>query len=346
MNRFSTQYQLTNPFLAQSAVYRYGFNGKEVDSEGMGGGSSTYDYGFRIYNAQLGKFLSVDPLTASYPWYTPYQFAGNKPIMAVDIDGLEDAIVINQIEVGDNGAVIGGLSCTAVFGEAQNNREGVLIVNSFSDGRMSFQLIPPCYVVDDHTALNRVKHAFSDATDKVKDFFDPEAGFYYESSDGATLLNGRMGHGVAVKDMDMVIAAVSLMGNALKAGGLKRDLLNDGSVAQMNDFIERMDDVCSVIDEWIKTNETILDEYILGDTYEFKDSITSPSEPELGDSVYIYYNKSEITYQFDGRGGSIAQYSVSFDHRKKGVIPEDTINQMVDDDPLTKVTRIEKIENK
>ncbi|HMQ70696.1 MAG TPA: hypothetical protein PKC58_17100, partial [Ignavibacteria bacterium] len=25
----------------------------------------------------------------SYPWYTPYQFAGNTPIMAVDLDGLE-----------------------------------------------------------------------------------------------------------------------------------------------------------------------------------------------------------------------------------------------------------------
>jgi RHS repeat-associated protein len=73
-----------------SGEYRYGFNGKEVDSEGMGGGSSTYDYGFRIYNAQLGKFLSVDPLTSSYPWYTPYQFAGNKPIQCIDLDGKEE----------------------------------------------------------------------------------------------------------------------------------------------------------------------------------------------------------------------------------------------------------------
>ena len=32
----------------------------------------------------------MDPLTASYPWYTPYQFAGNKPIWAVDLDGLEE----------------------------------------------------------------------------------------------------------------------------------------------------------------------------------------------------------------------------------------------------------------
>lgn len=34
--------------------------------------------------------MSVDPLTSSYPWYTPYQFAGNKPIVAIDIDGLEE----------------------------------------------------------------------------------------------------------------------------------------------------------------------------------------------------------------------------------------------------------------
>ncbi len=48
------------------------------------------DYGFRLYNPGLGRFLSVDPLTASYPWYTPYQFAGNKPIVAIDLDGLEE----------------------------------------------------------------------------------------------------------------------------------------------------------------------------------------------------------------------------------------------------------------
>jgi len=81
-------------------VHRYRFNGKEVDSEGMGGGSSTYDYGFRIYNSHLGKFLSTDPLHVSYPWYTPYQFAGNTPIMAIDLDGLEELIVVRYFEDG------------------------------------------------------------------------------------------------------------------------------------------------------------------------------------------------------------------------------------------------------
>jgi RHS repeat-associated protein len=69
--------------------YRFGFNGKEADKEAMKEGNM-YDYGFRIYNPRIAKFLSVDPLTKGYPWYTPYQFAGNKPINCVDLDGAEE----------------------------------------------------------------------------------------------------------------------------------------------------------------------------------------------------------------------------------------------------------------
>ncbi|RYE50778.1 MAG: hypothetical protein EOP48_19235 [Sphingobacteriales bacterium] len=68
--------------------YRYGFNGKENDNEVKGEGNQQ-DYGLRIYDPRLGKFLSVDPLTSSYPWYTPYQFAGNDVIRNIDLDGGE-----------------------------------------------------------------------------------------------------------------------------------------------------------------------------------------------------------------------------------------------------------------
>ena len=50
---------------------------------------SHYDYGFRIYNPSIARFLSVDPLRYSYPELTPYQFASNTPIWASDLDGLE-----------------------------------------------------------------------------------------------------------------------------------------------------------------------------------------------------------------------------------------------------------------
>ncbi len=82
--------------------YRYGFNGKEKDGEIIGEGN-LYDYGFRIYNAKIAKFLSVDPLTQSYPWYTPYQFSGNKPISCIDLDGLEEKMAIYTYQKDDNG---------------------------------------------------------------------------------------------------------------------------------------------------------------------------------------------------------------------------------------------------
>lgn len=63
--------------------------GKEKDDDGEIGSLTTFDYGFRIYNPAIGKFLSVDPLTRSYPQLTPYQFASNRPIDGIDLDGLE-----------------------------------------------------------------------------------------------------------------------------------------------------------------------------------------------------------------------------------------------------------------
>jgi RHS repeat-associated protein len=71
-------------------AYRYGFNGKENDNEVKGAGLQL-DYGFRIYDSRLGRFLSVDPLFKTYPYYTPYQYASNNPIIAIDVDGLESS---------------------------------------------------------------------------------------------------------------------------------------------------------------------------------------------------------------------------------------------------------------
>lgn len=69
--------------------YLFGFNGKENDNEIEGKGN-WQDYEMRMYDPRVGRFASVDPLTKDYPWYCPYQFAGNKPVGAIDIDGLEE----------------------------------------------------------------------------------------------------------------------------------------------------------------------------------------------------------------------------------------------------------------
>jgi len=63
---------------------RYRYSGKEKDSE-----SGLYYYGARYYAPWLCRFISVDPLKDDYPYLTPYNYAGNKPITHKDIDGLQ-----------------------------------------------------------------------------------------------------------------------------------------------------------------------------------------------------------------------------------------------------------------
>jgi RHS repeat-associated protein len=68
--------------------YRYGFNGKEKDDEVEGAGNE-YDFGDRIYDPRLGRFFSIDPKFKKFSDLSPYNFAGNSPILMIDKDGGE-----------------------------------------------------------------------------------------------------------------------------------------------------------------------------------------------------------------------------------------------------------------
>lgn len=113
--------------------YRYGFNGKEMDNDwndrsgtGIGTGN-VYDYGFRIYDPRLGRFLSTDPLAPSYPWYTPYQFAGNSPIVAIDVDGAEPDHyhIYYRIVMGADGKAYLRAEKAVITGWIDTNWEGM-----------------------------------------------------------------------------------------------------------------------------------------------------------------------------------------------------------------------------
>jgi len=69
-------------------TYRYGFNGQEKDDEWKGSGNSV-NFAFRMHDPRLGRFLSVDPLSSSYPWNSTYAFAENRVIDGIDLEGLE-----------------------------------------------------------------------------------------------------------------------------------------------------------------------------------------------------------------------------------------------------------------
>ena len=130
------------------------FNGKEKDESGEFGNLTNYDYGFRIYNPGIGRFLSVDPLFKGYPWYTPYQFAGNTPIMAIDLDGLEEFEVVSASSYQDGSRwwiakLKEGTSKDIPFKVIINN--GLLSMNAEEEAYMSLSILANDLILDGGT---------------------------------------------------------------------------------------------------------------------------------------------------------------------------------------------------
>ncbi len=119
-----SQIQAQNPYAAlgiEEHVLHYDDTHKEVfDNDTLkpiGYGLYSPEFGLlAIYDLQdslvaiekvdpskVARFLSVDPLTKKFPELTPYQFASNTPIQAIDLDGLEAFIIhgTNEMEYGE-----------------------------------------------------------------------------------------------------------------------------------------------------------------------------------------------------------------------------------------------------
>jgi RHS repeat-associated protein len=68
--------------------YRRGFNGMEKDDEFKGKGNS-YTTEFRQLDPRLGRWMTIDPLTAKFPWQSCYLTFDNNPILLIDPNGKE-----------------------------------------------------------------------------------------------------------------------------------------------------------------------------------------------------------------------------------------------------------------
>jgi RHS repeat-associated protein len=101
---------------AAGGLYRYGFNGKEKDDEVV-----QYDYGFRIYDPRLVRFKSVDPLTRTYPWNSPYSYAEGDMTRSIDLDGLEKYIVTYGNRLKKSRVLVLTISYIESKGEVQQN---------------------------------------------------------------------------------------------------------------------------------------------------------------------------------------------------------------------------------
>ncbi len=66
--------------------YRYGIQGKEKDNE-LAGNGNAYDFGARILDPRVGRWLSTDPMETKFPSFSSYNVFENNPINKIDPDG-------------------------------------------------------------------------------------------------------------------------------------------------------------------------------------------------------------------------------------------------------------------
>ncbi|HET9057781.1 MAG TPA: RHS repeat-associated core domain-containing protein [Chitinophagaceae bacterium] len=213
---------------------RYGFNGKENDNEVKGEGNQQ-DYGMRIYDPRLGRFLSVDPLSQSFPWYTPYQFAGNKPIAFIDLDGLEDRYYALELNYSSDGKLHGiyyrEIEEMRAGKHKDGNVEWEIPVGHLGKGDATFVYVTynesPQSVVTKHV-LSLFKPRPKSFLEKVSDFFtsrkddDIGGGFYLTDKEGGSLGDP---FGPGAKKIDNIPDANALISMLGGGGGTDRGLI-------------------------------------------------------------------------------------------------------------------------
>ena len=60
---------------------RFGYDSKELQEEH---GLNWHDYGWRNYDAAIGRFMNPDPHADRYYMHRPYAYAFNSPVLVID----------------------------------------------------------------------------------------------------------------------------------------------------------------------------------------------------------------------------------------------------------------------
>ncbi|WP_148373227.1 RHS repeat domain-containing protein, partial [Bacteroides bouchesdurhonensis] len=176
----NSYYPFGGMFTSTVNVQPYKYNGKELDQKN---GLNWYDYGARHYDAAIGRWHVVDPMSEKYYSMSPYGYCAGSPVCHKD----EEGKWINNVV----GAVIGaavdlGIQVTAnlvqgnsAFHDIKWGNVGVSAVEGFVTSGMSAgktlvvkataSIAKNTINAIDNKKLNNVNDALGVVTESVKD---------------------------------------------------------------------------------------------------------------------------------------------------------------------------------
>lgn len=118
---------ISSKALINSPTNRFKYNDREEQRQEFSGGCGLewLDYGARMYDNQIGRWHVQDNYSEVYYGLTPYNYAGNTPINAIDIDG--------NLFIFANGFMLGQWSETRL--PTYQPRDGTAPANTYAPDR-------------------------------------------------------------------------------------------------------------------------------------------------------------------------------------------------------------------
>ncbi|MFQ9317641.1 DUF6443 domain-containing protein [Dysgonomonas mossii] len=142
----------------------YKYNGKELDQMH---GLNLYDYSARYYESAVGRFTTVDPHAENYYNWSPYSYALNNPVNAIDPDGRDSYLLIwfsNDGETGHAGIAMDNYVTQAIKdkdGNVVKDNKGNVRYETVKDGTMTYYDLWPYDPVGKTELQSDVKSDYS-----------------------------------------------------------------------------------------------------------------------------------------------------------------------------------------
>jgi len=203
----------------------------------------------RIYDPRLGRFLSVDPIANRFPMLTPYQFASNRPIDGIDLDGLEFLKGGTAMFKLSNGRV-----------EIKNENVPELFKNEVGKPKfdaMGIRLTPNGKMPAGQIGAggyNEIPEGPEKFTlDPGEELQDPKTDLWtYEKGYSHFLYSNRIVHApIAEAPLEMIGTVNDFAGEVVKDVQLKNDTKYWEASGELKDQIAVFDQVVKTVDQYI-----------------------------------------------------------------------------------------------